>query len=96
MRFSIRPSLQAYVLIGVTIALFLAATNIQAGWLYVMDSFLLSLLIFSLFISISQTNKLTFTRNFPKAIYEGDEVEVQVDIFNTSKRLISFFEIQED
>ena len=93
--YKITPSPQVYILGLITIALFLAATNIQGGWLYIIDSLLVSLMIFSFITPINQARKLKFSRNFNKSVYEGDNVDVTLEIGNDSKRIISFIEIRD-
>ena len=93
--YEITPSPQVYILGLITIALFLAATNIQGGWLYIIDSLLVSLMIFSFITPINQARKLKFSRNFNKSVYEGDNVDVTLEIGNDSKRIISFIEIRD-
>ena len=93
MKFKIIPSGQAYVLAFITVSLFLAATNIQGGWLYIIDSLLLSLLFFSLITPINQIRRLKFSRTFSKAVYEDEKMEVEVEIDNPGKRIVSFIEV---
>ncbi len=93
MSFKITPSYQSYVIAFITLFLFLAATNVQGGWLYIIDSLLVSLLLFSLISPISQIKKLNITRVFNKSIYEGEKLEIEIVINNKSNRNASFLEI---
>jgi uncharacterized protein (DUF58 family) len=93
MNFKVIPSGQVYVIVFITISLFLAATNIQGGWLYIIDSLLLSLLFFSFITPINQVKRLRFTRSFSKSVYEGEHLEVEIEVGNPSKKIVSFIEI---
>lgn len=93
MNFKIIPSPQVYVIVFITISLFLAATNIQGGWLYIIDSLLFSLLFFSFFTPINQVRKLMFSRTFSKSVYEGEKLEIDIEIENSGKKIVSFLEI---
>ncbi|MEK7434106.1 MAG: DUF58 domain-containing protein [Cyanobacteriota bacterium] len=96
MIFSIRPIFQAYVLFFVAFFLFLAATNIQGGWLFVIDSLLISLLVFSAIYPSIQSKKLLISRKFKKSINEDDLIEIEVILENTSNRTISFLGVEEE
>ncbi|MFN8674709.1 MAG: DUF58 domain-containing protein [Candidatus Sericytochromatia bacterium] len=93
---AIIPIFQAYVLIVVTIFLFLAATNIQGGWLFIIDSLLVSLIIFSAIYPSFQLKNLIITRKFKKSIQEDELLEIEVIIENISKKNISFIGLQEN
>lgn len=95
MKLFIKPSPQALIIVFITIFLFFAATNIQAGWLYIIDSFLISLLIFSIISPISQIRKLKFYRSFSKSIHENEVLDVEVLVENPSKKILSFFLVTE-
>jgi len=64
MKFKLKPSRRAFLLGIITIFLFFAASNVQGGWLYIIDSLLISLLFFSAIIPITQIKRLKITRNF--------------------------------
>lgn len=95
MKFKLIPSGQSYVIFFITIALFLAATNVQGGWLYIIDSLLLSLLIFAVTSPINQTRKIKIYRNFSKTIEEGDNTSIEVIIDNTQGKIASFIELRD-
>lgn len=95
MKFFIKPSPQSVIIVLIAIFLFFAATNIQAGWLYIIDSFLVSLLVFSFISPISQIRKLRFSRSFSKSIHENESLDVEVIVENSSKKILSFFLVTE-
>lgn len=93
---SLKPIFQTYVLVFVSIFLFLAATNIQGGWLFVIDSLLISLIIFSAIYPITQSKKLIISRVFKKSIHEDESIDVSIVLENSSNRYISFVGVEED
>jgi uncharacterized protein (DUF58 family) len=95
MKFKLIPSAQSYVIIFITISLFLAATNVQGGWLYIIDSLLLSLLIFSIISPINQTRKINIYREFNNTIQENEKNSVEIIIDNTKGKIASFIELKD-
>lgn len=93
---SLKPIFQTYVIFFVAIFLFLAATNIQGGWLFVIDSLLISLIIFSAIYPITQSKKLSISRVFKKSIHEDESIKVSIVIENLSNRYISFVGIEDE
>lgn len=95
MKFKLIPAAQSYVILFITIALFLAATNVQGGWLYIIDSLLLSLLVFALISPINQTRKIKVYRTFNNTIQEGETNNIEVFIDNTKGKIASFIELKD-
>ncbi|RZL52888.1 MAG: DUF58 domain-containing protein, partial [Pedobacter sp.] len=96
MKFKLIPSGQSYVIAFITLALFLAATNVQGGWLYIIDSLLLSLIIFAIISPINQTRKIKIYRDFDKTIQEGEKSSIEVVIDNTEGKIASFIELRDN
>ena len=92
-KYSVKPTGIAIVLILLAIAFFLSATNIQAGWLYALDSILWSFLIFGFFSSFISLGKLRVTRSHSAYIYESENLNVSLSLFNTSAQAVDFMEI---
>lgn len=85
------------VLIIVAIALFLAASNIQGGWLYVLDSIIWSLLFVSFIIPFFQFQQIKFERIHTSKIFENQSFLVSLNIKNISKKkIINFIEIKDN
>lgn len=95
MKFKLVPAAQFYVILFITIALFLAATNVQGGWLYIIDSLLFSLLVFALISPINQTRKINVYRNFNSTIQEGETNKIEIVIDNTKGKIASFIELKD-
>jgi len=95
MKFKLKPSRRAYLLLVITIFLFFAASNVQGGWLYIIDSLLISLLFFSAIIPITQIKRLKITRNFNNTVYENENLKVDIVIENISKKTVSFIEVSD-
>jgi len=94
--YSFRPTNIALVLIFLLLAFFMAATNIQAGWLYAFDSIILSLLVFSIFNAFFSINKIKISRHHSPYIYANDNISITLSIFNPTKRVITFLEINDN
>ncbi len=95
MKFKLIPSGQSYVIAFITIALFLAATNVQGGWLYIIDSLLLSLLIFAIISPINQTRKIKIYREFDKNIQESETTNIEIVLDNSDGKIASFIELKD-
>ncbi|MFN8575472.1 MAG: DUF58 domain-containing protein [Candidatus Sericytochromatia bacterium] len=95
MKFRLIPAPQSYVILFITIALFLAATNVQGGWLYIIDSLLLSLLIFAIISPINQTRRVNIYREFNNTLQEGEKNTIEIVIDNTKGKIASFIEIKD-
>jgi len=93
--FKIIPAPQTYVLSFLVVALFLAATNIQSGWLYIIDSLLVSLLFFSLIIPLRENKKIGLGRFCEKIVFEDEFCQIRVELENKSKKIISFTRIRD-
>lgn len=75
----------AIVLTLTAIFLFLAATNIQAGWLYLVDAFMWSVIFISGIIPFLQYRKLTVKRLHRLSCYSKAPIQITLEITNNSK-----------
>jgi uncharacterized protein (DUF58 family) len=76
--------------------LFIAASNIQSGWLYIIDSLIISILVYSIINPISQISKLDFKRVFHGNFNENNNIEIETFIINNSNKKINFLKIETD
>lgn len=75
--------------------LFFAATNIQGGWLYLVDAFLWSGIILAFAIPFFQLRKLKFERTHAPVCFVDETIEVTVKITNQGWLATSFLNIQD-
>ncbi|GIW21443.1 MAG: hypothetical protein KatS3mg068_0450 [Candidatus Sericytochromatia bacterium] len=90
----IQLTIQFYVLFFISIFLFIAASNIQSGWLYIIDSLIISILIYSIINPIYQTSKIDFERVFHGNLLENDFVEIETIIINKSNKKLNFIKVE--
>lgn len=63
--------------------LFLAATNIQGGWLYVVDAALWSVILLSVLVPLLQLGHLQLQRHFPSKPFAGADVKIILTLRNS-------------
>lgn len=85
------PAYSGWVLIGIALSFFGAATNTMAGWLYVLSGMLLSLLGLNLVLAVNTLKRLQIKRLPVNAVNAGDELTLSLNVHNPtgkSKTLI--------
>ncbi|MBL1210130.1 DUF58 domain-containing protein [Geminocystis sp. GBBB08] len=87
------PAYSGWVLIGIALSFFGAATNTMAGWLYVLSGILLSLLGVNFFISIKTLKQLQVKRLPIQPISAGDELTIELIITNPTKKIKNLIEV---
>ena len=87
------PAYSGWVLIGIAISFFGAATNTMAGWLYVLSGMLLSLLGINFISAISNLKQIKIERTLIPHIHAGDELALEIIINNPTKKSKNFLEI---
>ena len=70
---------------GGAFVLFLAATNIQSGWLFVLSSLLLGTAIGGALLPTMMVRKLDVERSGPAEAFVGDDVPVDLTVSNRSR-----------
>lgn len=83
------------ILLGVSLFLFLVASNTQAGWLYLLNSILLGTLLAGFIISRFSLRGLELTREIPPIAYEGETIRVTLRVLNKNRLASYFFLIEE-
>lgn len=81
----INPAYSGWLLGGLAIFFFLAATNTMSGWLYVMSGVLLALLTIAGVLSMQNLRDLKITRRPIQPISAGDELTIELLIENSAK-----------
>jgi uncharacterized protein (DUF58 family) len=87
------PAYGGWVLIGIAISFFGAATNTMSGWLYVLSGMLLSLLGINFISSIANLKHLKIERSSIPHIHAGDELALEILINNPRKKSKNLIEI---
>lgn len=85
-------SKRAVTLILVALALFLIAATIRSGWLYIISSVLLSLVLVGLFAGRWATRRVEVERDCADEVFEGEPFSVRLRVRNKgrfSRNLIS-------
>lgn len=78
-------SKKSLILILVAISLFLIATTIKSGWLYLVSSTMISLVTLEAITGFRATRKLEIDRESPAEVFEGDSLMVRMKINNTGR-----------
>lgn len=87
------PAYGGWVLIGIALSFFGAATNTMAGWLYVLSGVLLSLLGLNLLVSINTLKNLQIRRSKIEPVTTGNDLTIELSITNLSKKNKTLIEI---
>lgn len=87
------PAYSGWVLIGIALSFFGAATNTMAGWLYALSGIILSLLGLNFVLSIRNLKGIQVKRSPIKAISAGDELTIELIINNTTKKTKNLIEV---
>lgn len=66
------------IILITAIFLFLAATNIQGGWLYLVDALLWTILALALILPFLQLRQLRLKRVFPAIAYREQEIQIKI------------------
>lgn len=80
------PSYSGWILIGLSIFFFGAATNTMAGWLYVMSGIIAGLLIVAVTLPNRSLKGIQVARQAIAPIMAGDTLTVKVSLTNTTAR----------
>jgi uncharacterized protein (DUF58 family) len=87
------PAYSGWVLIGIALSFFGAATNTMAGWLYALSGILLSLLGVNFIISMRTLKGIEVKRLPIQAISAGNELTIELVISNITKKTKSLIEV---
>lgn len=87
------PSYGGWVLLGIALSFFGAATNTMAGWLYVLSGTSLALAGLNIIIASKTVKKLHIKRLPIEPISAGDELLLELTVTNPTKSTKNFIEI---
>ncbi|MEA5510089.1 DUF58 domain-containing protein [Crocosphaera sp. UHCC 0190] len=79
------PAFSGWLLAGLALCFFGAATNTMAGWLYVLSGTIAALLGLGAILSLRSLNHLQVRRHPITAVSAGDDLTVEIVIQNTTK-----------
>jgi uncharacterized protein (DUF58 family) len=83
------------VILITAIFLFLAATNIQGGWLYVLDALLWSAIVLAFGVPFLQLRRLALSRHLPDAPVAGVPQKIELQLTNLSRWPVMFLNLEE-
>lgn len=90
------PAYGGWVLIGIALSFFGAATNTMAGWLYVLSGMLLSLLGLNFVVAVNTLKNLQIKRLPVNAVNAGDELTLSLNIHNPTEKSKTLIVIKEE
>ncbi len=91
----VAPSYGGWLLAAIALALFGAATNTMAGWLYVMSGAIFALLLLGAILPIRAIEKLEIRRFAIEPVSAGDELSIELEIANPTSKPKNLLQIQD-
>jgi len=79
------PSYGGWLLLGLGLCFFGAATNTMAGWLYVLSGIIFALLTLGAWFPQQALKAIELTRPAPAPVSAGEDLTLSLQIFNRSK-----------
>lgn len=89
----VNPAYVGWVLLGLALFFFAAATNTLAGWLYVMSGVMLALLLVAAVLPPRNLQGLVVTRSPIQPVTAGVPLEVELRVQNPQRQTKSLFQI---
>jgi uncharacterized protein (DUF58 family) len=89
------PSYGGWVLTGIAISFFGAAINTMAGWLYVISGVSVAMLAIAAYLPPRSLAALTVSRRYIEPVTAGDELTVELQILNQTKKSVSLLQIED-
>ena len=89
------PAYSGLVLGGIAICFFAAAVNTMAGWLYAISGVSFALLGYAAILPPKYLRGLLLKRRAIQPITAGDDLTVELEIFNQTKKPISLLQIED-
>ena len=91
----VAPSYGGWLLAAIALALFGAATNTMAGWLYVMSTTIFALLLLGAILPKRAIEKLKIRRRAIEPVSAGDELTIELEISNPTSKAKNLIQIQD-
>lgn len=92
----VTPSFSGWLLSGLSVFFFIAATNTLSGWLYVISGIGIALLAIAALLPERTLRKLHVWRTPIHPVSAGDQLTIEVIVENRSKRPKTLLQIQDD
>lgn len=89
------PAYSGLVLAGIAICFFAAAMNTMAGWLYVISGISFALLGYAAILPPKSLTGLVLKRRAIQPVTAGDDLTVELEIFNQTKKPLSLLQIED-
>lgn len=89
----VAPAYSGWVMTGLAIFFFAAATNTMAGWLYAISGIMLALVLVAIVLPRRSLRYLTVRRQAIQPVSVGDTVLVDVDVDNPNRRSQSLIQV---
>ena len=89
------PAYAGWLLLGIAICFFAAATNTMAGWLYVLSGIIFAMLGLGAVLSVRSLRDLTVQRNPIPPVTVGDQLTIEVEIINQTKQPKTLLQVQD-
>jgi uncharacterized protein (DUF58 family) len=91
----VTPAYSGWLLAGIAISFFGAATNTMAGWLYVISGIILALLILSAVLPARSLKQIQVRRHPISPVSVGDLLNIELDIENQSLKPKTLLQVQD-
>lgn len=89
----VTPAYTGWILLGIGLSFFGAATNTMAGWLYVLSGMIFAILGLNAVIAIKNLKEITITR-FPIApVSAGNQLTIELAIKNPTKKAKTLLQV---
>ncbi|EKV02246.1 hypothetical protein Lepto7375DRAFT_4469 [Leptolyngbya sp. PCC 7375] len=91
----VTPAYSGWVLLGITLCFFGAATNTMAGWLYVISGIMIALLSVSSILPQRALHGLSVARQMPRPVSAGEALAMVVTLKNATASPKSLLQMQD-
>ncbi|MCP2731325.1 DUF58 domain-containing protein [Limnofasciculus baicalensis] len=91
----VTPAYSGWLLGGIAICFFGAATNTMAGWLYVISGIIFALLGLAVFLPLRSLRHLSIHRRPISPVTVGDKLTIEIDIENPTPHAKTLLQIQD-
>jgi uncharacterized protein (DUF58 family) len=91
----VNPAYVGWVLLGLALFFFAAATNTLAGWLYVISGVMLALLVVAALLPPRHLQGLVVTRSPVQPVTAGVPLEVELQVSNPQRQAKGLFQIMD-
>jgi uncharacterized protein (DUF58 family) len=82
----IRPTKRGVGFVGGAVFLFLIGTNVQSGWLFLLASLLIGVVVTGLVMTPRMVRRVEVDRRAPEEAFAGGSIDVDLVVRNTSRR----------